>query len=228
MATIGNKEAPPDIETEGFDSLNFFKKCQRIQHHAAANDAGNAFVEDTGGNNMQDVTSIADADGVSGVVSTLITGHAIEAFGKDIDNLALAFIAPLEPDNCDVLLHWYLFQRSVWLSERISAFLFDFKQVFGDDWIKAALAETAAVDTAGIDIPWSIFGLFDEKRTADKDFAAGATARAFALAAGQKFFVLRRVDTRSEEAPSLADELTQAKADATYPGFQRAGRQTAA
>jgi len=34
-----------------------------------------------------------------GIVSTLIAGHNVEMFGQQVNDLALAFIAPLSADN---------------------------------------------------------------------------------------------------------------------------------
>ena len=55
---------------------------------------------------MQDMALIANADGMSGVVAALIAGHTVVSFGKDIDNLPLTFVAPLDAYNCEVLFHY--------------------------------------------------------------------------------------------------------------------------
>ena len=157
MAAIRNKQAPPDIHSGSFDGLSLFEECQRVKYDATADDAGDIFMEDARRDNVEDVAQITDADGVPGVVSTLIARHAIEAFGQDVDNLPLALIAPLEPDNCDVLFH-NLVRTGFRFRKRVPAFLFDLKQVAGRDRIEPALAEAVLVNAAGIDIPWCIFG----------------------------------------------------------------------
>jgi hypothetical protein len=122
-----------------------------------------------------------------------------------------------------------LMQRSVRLCERVSAFLFYFKKIFGNDRIEAALIEAASIDTAGIDVTRCILGFLDQKRAADKNLATGSAAGAFALAAGQQFFVLPRVNTGSNEAPCFADSLAQPKSDAPLPAPLEGGaRQTTA
>jgi hypothetical protein len=44
---------------------------------------------------MQNVAAIAHVNGVAGVVAALISSDAIEAFGEDVDDLTLSFVAPL-------------------------------------------------------------------------------------------------------------------------------------
>jgi hypothetical protein len=47
----------------------------------------------------------AEVYGVSGIVPALISRDTVKVFRKDIDNFSFAFIAPLKPDDCDVLFH---------------------------------------------------------------------------------------------------------------------------
>ena len=48
---------------------------------------------------------IADLNGVAGVVAALVTRDDIEVLGKQINNLAFAFIAPLGTDDYDDFGH---------------------------------------------------------------------------------------------------------------------------
>ena len=54
---------------------------------------------------MQNMAPIADADGVPGIVAALIPRDAVEVLGQDVDNLALAFVAPLDAYDCEILFH---------------------------------------------------------------------------------------------------------------------------
>src|SRR6266849_1693786 len=83
------------------EPIGFFKKGLRIDHHAVAQHAGLAHVNDAGRQQMQHEGLIADLDRMSGIVAALIADHDVETLGEQIDNLALAFIAPLGPDNRD-------------------------------------------------------------------------------------------------------------------------------
>ena len=46
---------------------------------------------------MQDERIAADLHRVAGVVTALVTDDNVESFGKQIDDLAFAFITPLAP-----------------------------------------------------------------------------------------------------------------------------------
>src|SRR5438876_9362893 len=48
-----------------------------------------------------------------GVVAALVPRHAVIALRKDIDNLTLAFVAPLDAYNCDVPFHYRCLSRAL-------------------------------------------------------------------------------------------------------------------
>ena len=48
---------------------------------------------------MQDIFLFAEIDRVAGVVAALVADHGVEGRAEQIDDLALAFVAPLEADN---------------------------------------------------------------------------------------------------------------------------------
>ena len=54
---------------------------------------------------MQNVPAIAETYRVSGIVSALVSGDAVEFFRKNIDNLAFTFVAPLDAYDCDIAFH---------------------------------------------------------------------------------------------------------------------------
>ena len=54
---------------------------------------------------MKNVTARAEVDRVAGIVAALITSSAVEALGKNIDDLSLSFVTPLGPDNREILAH---------------------------------------------------------------------------------------------------------------------------
>ena len=54
---------------------------------------------------MQYVPVTSEADGVPGVVSALIPGDAVKLLRENIDNLSLAFVAPLDAYNCEIAFH---------------------------------------------------------------------------------------------------------------------------
>src|SRR6266699_2541385 len=48
-----------------------------------------------------------------GVVAALIPRHTVIALRKDIDNLTLAFVAPLDAYNCEILCHYRCLSRAL-------------------------------------------------------------------------------------------------------------------
>src|SRR5262245_766683 len=54
---------------------------------------------------MQHERLIADLHGMAGVVSALVARNDLEALGKQIDDLAFSFIAPLGADDCNYFRH---------------------------------------------------------------------------------------------------------------------------
>jgi hypothetical protein len=54
---------------------------------------------------MQHERLIADLHGMAGVVSALVARNDLEALGKQIDDLAFSFVAPLGADDCNHFRH---------------------------------------------------------------------------------------------------------------------------
>ena len=53
-------------------------------------------MEDTAGDDVQHMLHAIELEGVAGIGTTLETGHHIIVRSEHVDNLTLAFIAPLE------------------------------------------------------------------------------------------------------------------------------------
>src|SRR2546423_14549724 len=58
-------------------------------------------MDDAGRDEMQCVRLVADFDGVAGVVTALVARDHVEALGQEVNDLALALIAPLRADDYD-------------------------------------------------------------------------------------------------------------------------------
>jgi hypothetical protein len=76
----------------------------RIEHHAVADDAALAGVENAGGDQVQDHLLITDHQGMTGIVPPLVADHLLGVLGVDVNDLALAFVAPLGAYN-DYVCH---------------------------------------------------------------------------------------------------------------------------
>ncbi len=95
MRRLADEQVPVHLHVEFGEPVDFFDQTHRVNHHAIANDAGLPAAQDAGGNQVQHVFLTADENGVSRVVPALGTDHDVRPFRQDVNDLALAFIAPL-------------------------------------------------------------------------------------------------------------------------------------
>ena len=87
------------------ERLRFTEQRFQRQHHAVADEALHVLVEDSRGNERQHGLLAADDQRVAGVVAALKTRHRGGALGEQVDDLALALVAPLGPDDDDEFAH---------------------------------------------------------------------------------------------------------------------------
>ena len=85
-----------------FELVHLGEERRRIDDHAVADHAGDARVQDARRNQVQDELLAADVDRVAGVVAALVAAHDREMRRQQIDDLALAFVAPLGAQHGDV------------------------------------------------------------------------------------------------------------------------------
>ena len=72
-----------------------------MQHHAVADQAQRTFAQDARRDQVQDGLLAIDDQGVAGVVPALEAHDRTDLLGQQVDDLALAFIAPLGTENDD-------------------------------------------------------------------------------------------------------------------------------
>ena len=95
----GNEETALRFDTgrpEGFDLLD---EIDRVHHDAVADHANLAVVENAAGNEAKHALLAFRDDGMAGIRSALVAYDEIRLVGKNVDNLALAFISPLGTDQ---------------------------------------------------------------------------------------------------------------------------------
>ena len=92
----------------------------RIDDDAVADDADLAGVQHAGGHQMQDGLLVADDERVAGIVAALVAHDDVGVLGEDVDDLALAFVAPLSADTDD---RWHAAPHSARLRRRVSSAL---------------------------------------------------------------------------------------------------------
>src|SRR5437667_11269907 len=106
MTAIGNEQASFHRYRHcSFDRIRFLYQRERVQNDAAANDAFDARLKDSGRDEMENVPAVPDVDRVTGSVAALIARYTVEAQGKDIDDLTLSLLSPLSNNGCQTLGH---------------------------------------------------------------------------------------------------------------------------
>ena len=83
------------IDAGFFQAVDLLQQADGVDDDAVADDAGGAFAEDAGGDEVQDVFGPADDDGVAGVGAALGAHDDVGLRGQEVDDLALALVAPL-------------------------------------------------------------------------------------------------------------------------------------
>ena len=105
MAAIGDEKPSLHRDAKGLEPLLFLDQGQGIENDARTDNASYARMKNAGGNQVQDVPAIPDADRMPGVVTALVSRYAVEILRQNINDLSFTFVAPLCADDGDVLLH---------------------------------------------------------------------------------------------------------------------------
>ena len=90
---------PLDVDAAGDQPVELLDQHLGIDHAAVAEQAERARVEDAARDEPQLVGLVADHERVAGVVPALVAGDDVGALGEEVDDLALALVAPLRPDD---------------------------------------------------------------------------------------------------------------------------------
>ena len=98
---IGADDELRGIDASLVEGSHLMEQDGRIDHHAVADNRDDLGSEDAGRQEMEGELLVADDDGVAGVVAALVANDIVDAATEEIGCLALAFIAPLRPDEND-------------------------------------------------------------------------------------------------------------------------------
>ena len=85
--------------------LRLFEKRLEREHDAVADQALHVRVQDAGRDEREDGFLAADDQRMPGVVAALKARDRMRPVGEQIDDLALALIAPLQADHDEILTH---------------------------------------------------------------------------------------------------------------------------
>ena len=95
----GDLQARTHFHAGRFQFVDFLDQRGRRQHHAVADQAQRVGAQDAGRDQVQDGLLAPDDQRVAGIVAALETDDGTDFLGEQIDDLALAFIAPLGAEN---------------------------------------------------------------------------------------------------------------------------------
>ena len=84
-----------------FELLDFLAQRRRAQHDAVADQAQRVVAQDARRDQVQHGLLAGDHQRVAGVVAALEAHDRADVLGQEIDDLALAFVAPLGAEDDD-------------------------------------------------------------------------------------------------------------------------------
>ena len=89
-----------DHDTGVAELLYLIEEVLNIDNHAGAHHVHRAVAENSGGQKVKDELSLLVHDGMTRVVSALITGNYVVLLRKQVDHASLAFVTPVDSDDC--------------------------------------------------------------------------------------------------------------------------------
>ena len=84
-----------DVDAAGDQPVELLDQHLGVDHAAVPEQAQRARVEDAARDEPELVRLVADHERVAGVVPALVAGDHVGALGEEVDDLALALVAPL-------------------------------------------------------------------------------------------------------------------------------------
>ncbi len=99
---VADDEARADRDPGPLDLVDLREERLRIDHHAVADHARNAFVQDPRRQQAQHELPPVGVDRVAGVVAALVPGDDRKIRREQIDDLALSLVSPLRTEHRDV------------------------------------------------------------------------------------------------------------------------------
>src|SRR5207244_13133553 len=98
---IADLQVVIDAYTHAAQLLDLFEQRLGVDDHSIAEDAELVRMEDAGGDESQSEMLIGELDRVSGVMPALISRDYVVGLAEKIDDLSLAFVAPLRSHDPD-------------------------------------------------------------------------------------------------------------------------------
>src|SRR5208337_4274126 len=99
VRAIADEQIAVNLHAVGAEGVDFLDEGKRVEHHAVADYSAATLAKHTAWNELQDKLLTVNGNCVSGIVATRIARHHLKMFGENVNDLALAFIAPLRADD---------------------------------------------------------------------------------------------------------------------------------
>jgi hypothetical protein len=105
VSLLADEQVAVDIHAHPRKLVHLLEERLRIDDDTVADDAGDARMQNARRNQMQDELRPFHINGVSSVVPALVPRDSREMRRQHVDDLPLAFVAPLRAEHCDVCGH---------------------------------------------------------------------------------------------------------------------------
>tara|TARA_B110000116_G_C16359208_1_gene369027 strand:- start:14 stop:355 length:342 start_codon:yes stop_codon:yes gene_type:complete len=108
VRTVADPDPPIEVYASVEQGIVLLKKLTDIQYDPVAEETALAFVEDAGGDLVEDELFFADVDRVARICAALVASDDVDVLSKHVNDLPLSFISPLTPYNDSAgTLRWH-------------------------------------------------------------------------------------------------------------------------
>ena len=95
MGAVGDSQVEADLDASGEEPLHLAGENLQVQGNAGGDDVDDLGAEDAAGDQVKGEGFLADPDGVARVGAAGVSDNDFEMLGEQVDDLALALVAPL-------------------------------------------------------------------------------------------------------------------------------------
>ena len=99
MGPCADHEVLGDLDAARDQAIDFLQQAERVDDHAGRHDALHVRPENAAGNQRELERLPVHHHSMPGVGPALVADHDIVAVGKEIDDLPLGFITPLQSND---------------------------------------------------------------------------------------------------------------------------------
>jgi hypothetical protein len=99
VSAIADEQVAVDVYALSAQRIDFPHERERIEYNTVADYATAAVAQYSAGNKLKDELLSLDGYGVPGIVSAGVSRDYLEPLGEDVNDFALALVAPLGSDN---------------------------------------------------------------------------------------------------------------------------------